>query len=172
MSLEQRADDRDRSAARIGARYGRNAIFVGLACAALILGQLSDDPFTGLFRMIEDAPLQAAICLVGGPIVGHFFGAWAGRVIMLKGWNAFGTCVLIGFGSVLSITILFSLVALGSEGMGSDAPWTEVLLDYVGKPIYWTSVFGAPVIVLVAAIMAMFFVRARRSRFASGSLNE
>lgn len=156
------AVDKVALAARIGARYASLAIVVGLAFAALIFLLVDSwDPHT-VFRLMDRWPIQTFICVVLGPVIGHWFGKWAGVMILVKRWNAFGISWLIGMASVLLITLLFSLIAFVDEGLTGGSTVVEAAIDYLWKPFFWTSVFGAPVIALVTSVMALFFIRARR----------
>ncbi|MBZ0207859.1 MAG: hypothetical protein K8H89_16205 [Flavobacteriales bacterium] len=152
-------------AKKIGGRYARNAMFVGLLCAAVILMPFDDWNLNGAIELVTNWPLQSAICLVGGPLIGTLFGRWAGKEVLINNRNAFFFSLATGFMSVLATTLLFSSVAFIGEGLLGSAPLQLDTLNYIAKPLYWTLLFASPVIVLVAGIMALFLRWARKRYF-------
>jgi hypothetical protein len=156
--------DREQLAARIGSRYVRNAMFVGLGCAALVLILMSAGTLEGLIVMIGLFPAQAIICCVMGPLIGHFGGGWAGKKILLNGWKAWLVSPLVGCACVWTTTFLFSMVAYFDEGIHGSHPEYAVR-DYILDPLLSVTFFGGLFILLTGLVMAAFFERARRKHF-------
>ncbi len=154
-------------AKRIGGRYARNAMFVGLFCAALIFIQDGWETNSS-FNLVKDYPLQSIICVIGGPLIGTLFGRWTGTMILLYNRNAFLFSLSIGFLSVLATSLLFSSVAFFSENLSSLSRIKVAALSYIQIPVLGTLFHGSPFIVLVAGGMALFLRRARKKHF-SGS---
>lgn len=156
--------DRERLAARIGSRYVRNAMFVGLGCAALIFLLIGEGKPEALFDLLKDWPVQAFICVVIGPLIGHVVGIWAGKKILLQGGNARYVTLTAGFVCVWSTTFLFSLIGFFEEGIPRHSPF-EAFSDYVLTPIVAVTYVGGLFIILMTFIVAGFFERARRKQF-------
>lgn len=163
--------DREQLAARIGSRYVRNAMFVGLGCAALVLILMDGGDVDAVFRLIGSWPLQAFICVVIGPLLGHMVGAWAGKKILLQGWNAWLVSPLLGFACVWATTFLFSLVAYFDEGIHGSHP-EEAVQDYIFQPLLSVTLFGGLFILIAGLVMAAFFDQARRKYFTGASVRE
>lgn len=140
-------------------------MFVGLICAAKILMPFDDWNLNGAIELVTNWPLQTAICLFGGPLIGTLLGRWAGEEVLINNRNAFFFSLAAGFMSVLATTLLFSTVAFIGEGLMGAATLQMNTLNYIAKPLYWTFLFASPVIVLVAGIMALFLRRARKRYF-------
>ncbi len=156
---------REELAARIGSRYMRNAMLVGLGLAASVFILMSGGDVGGVFRLMVDWPVQAIICVVIGPFSGHVVGAWAGRKILLDGWNAWLMSPAMGFMCVWATTFLFSLVAYFDEGRSGAFPENAVH-DYIVKPIALVTMFGGLFILITGLVVAALFSRAREKQFA------
>jgi hypothetical protein len=156
--------DREQLAARIGSRYVRNAMFVGLGLAMLIFLLIGEGKPEAVFDLVMDWPVQAFICLVIGPLIGHMVGAWAGRKILLHGWNAWLVSPMVGFACVWATTFLFSLVGYFDEGINATYPENAVR-DYIVNPLLTVTIVGGLFILLTGLVMAGFFDRARGKHF-------
>ena len=154
-------------AKRIGGRYARNAIFVGLLCAALLLMQIDGWNLNSAIDLLKDWPLQVTICLFGGPLIGTLLGRWAGKEVLVHNRNAFLFSLVTGVLSVLATTLFFSSVAFYRENLSSPSRIEVAALDYIRVPVCSTFFFGSPFMVLVAAVMAYFLRRARTKHFRS-----
>ncbi|MBL7962399.1 MAG: hypothetical protein JNM31_01020 [Flavobacteriales bacterium] len=154
-------------ARQLGARYACNAMLFGLFCAFWIIVGLTGSQ--GLADMIGDSPAQTLICVVMGPWLAHRCGAWAGPKVLLHGWNALLTSFCTGIISVAATTLAFSLVAFIEEGWPGEGSFTEAVLDYIGKPMFWVFVMGTFPILLASAGMAFAF-RMARKRINAGSI--
>jgi hypothetical protein len=117
-----------------------------------------------VFDLVMDWPVQAFICLVIGPLIGHMVGAWAGRKILLHGWNAWLLSTLMGFTCVWATTFLFSLVGYFDEGINATYPENAVR-DYIVNPLLTVTIVGGLFILLTGLVMAGFFDRARGKHF-------
>lgn len=153
--------DREQLAARIGSRYVRNSMFVGTGLVALIFLLISEGKPEALLDLLKDWPAQAFICVVIGPLIGHFAGAWAGKKILLHRWNAWLVSPLLGFACVWATTFVFSLVAYFDEGIYGSYP-EEAVRDYILNPMLSVTIFGGLFILITGLVMAGFFERARR----------
>jgi hypothetical protein len=156
--------DREQLAARIGSRYVRNAMFVGLGLAMLIFLLIGEGKPEAVFDLVMDWPVQAFICLVIGPLIGHMVGAWAGRKILLHGWNAWLVSPMVGFACVWATTFLFSLIAYFDEGIHGSHPEYAVR-DHILDPLLSVTFFGGLFILITGLMMAGFFERARGKHF-------
>jgi hypothetical protein len=158
--------DREQLAARIGSRYVRNAMFVGLGLAMLIFLLIGEGKPEAVFDLVMDWPVQAFICLVIGPLIGHVVGAWAGKKILLYDWNAWLVSPMVGFACVWATTFLFSLVGYFNEGIhGWDSE--HAVRDYIVNPLLSVTLVGGLFILLESIVMAAFFDRARRTHFSA-----
>lgn len=154
---------REQLAARIGSRYVRNAMVVGMGCAGSMLGWMSGGT-GGLLRMLMDWPIQAAICVTVAPLSGSLVGAWAGKKILVHRWSPWLLCPAVGFVCVWITTFLFSVVAYGEEGPHGAFP-EDAVHDYIIKPLVLVTMFGGVFVVLVGLVLAGFLHRARRRWF-------
>lgn len=158
--------DREQLAARIGSRYVRNGMFVGVGLIALIFLLVGEGKPEAVFDLVMDWPAQASICLVIGPLIGHLLGAWAGKKILLHGWNAWLMSPLVGIACVWATTFLFSLVGYFNEGIhGWDSE--HAVRDYIVNPLLSVTLVGGVFILLASIVMAAFFERARRKHFSA-----
>lgn len=156
---------REELAARIGSRYMRNAMLVGLGLAASVFILMSGGDVGGVFRLMVDWPVQAFICVVIGPFSGHVVGGWAGRKILLEGWNAWLMSPVVGFVCVWVTTFLFSLVAYFDEGRSGAFP-EHAVRDYILNPMISVTMFGGLFIFITGLVVAALFSRAREKQFA------
>lgn len=160
--------DREQLTARIGSRYVRNAMLVGVGLVALIFLLIGEGKPEAVFDLMMDWPVQAFIGLVIGPLIGHLVGAWAGPKILLHGWNAWLLSPLVGFACVWATTFLFSLEGYFNEGIhGWDSE--HAVRDYIVNPLLAVTLVGGLFILLASIVMAAFFDRARRKLFPAAS---
>lgn len=151
-------------AGRIGSRYARNALFAGLGIAVVIMVVMGNGTLALPRVLLTEFPVQAVICIAGGPVVAHMLGGWAGRMVLVKRANATVVSLVTGFGSVWTTSILFCLVGLVQEG-GSEPTTKDALVDYVVGPIWGVTFCGGLPIIVVSLIMARL-LRKRRREFA------
>lgn len=156
--------DRAQHAARIGSRYVRNSMFVGVGLAAAIFLLVDSGKQEALFDLLMDWPLQAFICVVIGPLIGHVVGAWVGKKILLHDWNAWFVSPTVGFACVWATTFLFSLIAYFDEGVHGPFP-EDAVEDYILNPLLSVTIFGGLFILITGLVMAGFFDRTRRKHF-------
>ncbi len=155
-------------AANIGSRYIRNAMFVGIGLAALILMLLGGGGPGTLLELFANWPVQAFIILIIGPVIGHGVGAWSGRKIFLQGWSPWLVGPLVGFACVWTTTLLFSLVGYLQEGIhGWDNE--SAFQDYILNPLLSVTFFGGLFVLITAIVLAALFDRAKRKHFRSRS---
>ena len=158
--------DREQLASRIGSRYVRNAMFVGLGCAALIFLLIGEGKPEALFDLLTDSPVQAFICVVIGPLMGHLVGMWAGKKILLQGGNARYVTLTAGFACVWSTTLMFSLIGFFQEGIHGSDPLVAIG-DYIVMPLVAVTYVGGLFIFLMVFIVAAFFDQAPRKHFSA-----
>lgn len=142
-------------------------MFTGLGLAASVFILMSGGDVGSVFRLIVDWPMQAFICAVIGPLIGHVIGAWSGKKILLHGWNAWLMSPLVGFACVWLTTFLFSLIAYFDEG-GNGAFPESAVHDYIVKPVALVTMFGGLFILITGLVVAAMLSRARKKHFASG----
>ena len=141
-------------------------MFVGLALGTLMLILIDGGDVDAVFGLIGSWPLQAFICVVIGPLIGHLVGAWAGKKILLQGWNAWLVSPLVGFACVWATTFLFSLVGYFNEGIhGWDSE--HAVRDYIVNPLLSVTFFGGLFILIASLVMAVYFDGARHKHFSA-----
>lgn len=155
--------DPSRLARCIGGRYARNAMFVGLGVSLLILLLFGNGNAELPIFLLRKFPVQAVICMVGGPTIAYVMGQWAGRAVLLKGASASVVSLLVGFGSVWLTTFLFSLVGLIQYG-GEETSCRAALKSYLVGPIWTITLIGAIPVITISMVMARSF-RKKRTHF-------
>jgi hypothetical protein len=145
-------------AAKIGSRQGLIAVGIGLVTAQFIMTFLSWDKglIKGFFWFETfDYKLNVFVGAVIMLINGHFWGQLAGKAILIKKQNY----ILVGF--LCSIAVLFTTAFFSGwlgfmqEGIKNISTNDNPFEDYILKPLYWITIFGA----IPALLVGIWFGR-------------
>jgi hypothetical protein len=146
-------------AKQIGSRQGLISVVIGLLIAQLIMTTLisSDDGFLKSFFWFTTISYKLNI-LVGAIIMlisGHFFGQLAGKAILLKRKNFIVVGFLSGMAVLLTTAFLSGWTGFLREGIRNIGTNENPFEDYIFKPLFWVTLFGA----IPAFIVGIWFGR-------------
>jgi hypothetical protein len=82
---------------------------------------------------------------------GHLYGQFAGTAILIKKRNFIWVGCLCGMAVLLTTAFLAGWTGFFQEGMDNKGTIVDPLIDYIFKPFYWRSIFGAVPALIVGA---------------------
>jgi hypothetical protein len=134
------------TAKKIGSRQALLSVGMGLLIAQLIMTYMMSvykKDVVQAFFWFTRVEYQLNI-LIGALIMllcGHFYGQMAGTQIILRKRNF----VLVGFLCAMAVLLTTAFLAgwTGFFQAGSGDSFSSKFVDYVVKPLYWITVFGA-----------------------------
>jgi hypothetical protein len=137
----------ERDAKRIGSKQGVISVVLGLLIAQLIMTVMiaSDDSFFKAFFWFTSIDYKLNI-LIGAIIMllcGHIYGQIAGKAILIKKRNF----ILVGFSCGMAVLLTTAFLAgwtgFIQEGIDNIGINDNPFEDYIFKPLYWVTIFGA-----------------------------
>ena len=135
------------AAEKIGSRQGLISVGIGVLIAQLIMTYMMSigKGWAQAFFWFTDTKyvLNVFIGVLIMFIAGYFLGKLAGKLIIIKQWNYALTGCLVGIEILLITTFITSWVGFFQEGISQMGTESNPLYDYIVKPMYWVTIFGA-----------------------------
>ena len=135
------------AAEKIGSRQGLISVGIGVLIAQLIMTYMMSigKGWAKAFFWFTDTKyvLNVFIGVLIMFIAGYFLGKLAGKLIIIKQWNYALTGCLVGIEILLITTFITSWVGFFQEGISQMGTESNPLYDYIVKPMYWVTIFGA-----------------------------
>ncbi len=130
----------------IGSRQGLISVGIGLLIAQSIMTLLNGmaEGFVKGFLWFVD--FEYFLNIMVGVVVmlacGHFYGQFAGRLILINKWNYMLTGFMIGVAVIVTTTFFASWVGFIQEGLQYIGTNHDPFQDYIITPLISVSVFG------------------------------
>ncbi|HEX8426311.1 hypothetical protein [Hymenobacter sp.] len=149
----------ERDAKMIGSKQGFISVGLGLLIAQLIMTAMisSDKGFFKAFFWFTTIDYKLNI-FVGAFIMlvcGHFYGQLAGKAILIKNRNFILVGFLCGMAVLLTTAFLAGWTGFIQEGIDNIGTNDNPFEDYIFKPLFWVTIFGA----IPAFIVGIWFGR-------------
>ncbi len=139
-------------ASKYGRQEGLRSAVAGLFIAFLVITALASEPgwAAGFLWILDNGIL---INVLAGAAMMVFlsmaFGHFAGRLILVKGWNHLSTGVLTGVVVLISSAFLSGWLGFFNNGFKNASDLSESFVDFIIKPFFWICLFGmAPATVI------------------------
>lgn len=137
----------EKEAKRIGSKQGLISVVLGLLIAQLIMTLMisSDEGFYKAFFWFSTIEYKLNI-FIGAMIMllcGHFYGQLAGRAILIKNRNFILMGFLCGMAVLLTTAFLAGWTGFIQEGIDNIGTNDNPFEDYIFKPLFWVTIFGA-----------------------------
>lgn len=148
----------ERDAKKIGSKQGLISVGLGLLIAQLIMTafmSLDKNIFKAFFWFTTiDYKLNILIGVLIMLACGHFYGQLAGRAILIKKRNSILVGFLCGMAVLLTTAFLAGWTGFIQEGIDNIGTGDNPFEDYIFKPLFWVTIFGA----IPALIVGIWFV--------------
>ncbi len=149
----------EKEAKKIGSRLGLICAGLGVLIAHLIMtAMISSDQnlFKAFFWFAKvDYKLNLIIGIVILIACGHFYGQMAGKAILIKKQNYILVGFLCGMAVLLTTAFLSGWTGFFQEGFDNLGSNDNPFEDYIFKPLFWVTTFGA----VPAFIVGLWFGR-------------
>lgn len=137
----------EREAKKIGSRQGLIAVGLGLLIAQLLMTALLSS-YQGFFKAIFwfttiDYKLNIFIGAAIMLACGHFYGQLSGKAILIKKRNYLLVGFLCGMAVLLTTAFLAGWTGFIQEGIDNIGTGDNPFKDYIFKPLFWVTIFGA-----------------------------
>ena len=137
----------EKEAKKIGSLKGLIAVGIGLLIAQVIMTALlsTDEGLMKAFFWFTTFSYKLNI-LIGAIIMllsGLVFGAWAGKAILIKGKNFILVGFLSGMAVLISTAFMCGWTGFIQEGIDNIGTEDNPFEDYILKPLFWVTIFGA-----------------------------
>jgi hypothetical protein len=147
----------EKEAKRIGSKQGIISVLIGLLIAQLIMTIMisSDQGFYKAFFWFStiDYKLNIFIGAIIMILCGHFYGQFSGKAILIKKWNFILVGFLCGMAVLLTTAFLAGWTGFIQEGIDNIGTGDNPFEDYIFKPLFWVTIFGA----IPALIVGIWF---------------
>jgi hypothetical protein len=155
-------------AKKIGRRQGLIAAALGMLIAELIMVSMftADQGLVGSLQWYSQSEygLNILVGLVVLALCGAFYGQLAGRLILVRRWNAPGTGILISLAVLVTTAFLAGWMGYFGEGIHQPGSLSDPFVDYILKPAYWIILFGTVPALLVGIWFGVTIRRRGRKR--------
>lgn len=137
----------ERDAKRIGSKQGLISVGLGLLIAQLIMtAMISSDKgfFKAFFWFTEiDYKLNIFIGAIIMLLCGQFYGQLAGKAILIRNRHFVLVGFLCGMAVLLTTAFLACWTGFIQEGIDNIGTNDNPFEDYIFKPLFWVTIFGA-----------------------------
>jgi hypothetical protein len=138
----------------IGQRLAVKSGLIGLLIAYLIFVWISyslgEKLIEAIFWIFDvEFWYHLVIGAIGLLTMSYFFGQFAGVEILIKKKNEFWTGVKYGLIILFTGTLIGSSVGFFQEGIDNFDGFSNPIIDYYFKPLFWVSMFGISPVIIV-----------------------